>query len=90
MTEIEEIRRELAAKGMVRLKVKVTPKGGRGEITGFLADGTMKVRVQAAPERGKANAELCALVAGALGVRALQVSVAAGAASAAKTLLVKA
>lgn len=90
MATLEEIQRELRAKGVIRLKVKVTPKGGRDEITGFLSDGTLKVRVQAAPERGKANAAVCEVVARALGVRPAQVSVAAGAASAAKILVVKA
>ena len=89
MATLEEMRRELRAGGAVRLKVKVTPKGGRSEITGFLADGTLKARVLAAPEKGKANAELCELVARALGVRPAQVSVVAGASSHTKTLSVR-
>ncbi len=86
---IESIRQELAAKGVVRLRVKVTPKAGRSEIQGFLADGTLKARVRAAPERGKANAELCELLAGALGVKPAHVEVTSGASSPLKLILVR-
>lgn len=86
---LDEIRTELTSKGVLRLRVKVTPKAGRSEIQGFLADGTMKARVRAAPERGKANAELCELVANALGVRPSQVEVVTGASSSLKTMLVR-
>ncbi len=90
MASLDDIRRELAAGRDVRLRVKVTPKAGRCEIAGFLADGTLKARVLAAPERGKANAEVCGLLARELGLPAGQVSVVAGASSPAKTLLIKA
>ena len=66
---LDEIRRELAERGEVRLKVKVTPRSGRSEVAGLLADGTLKARVQAPPEKGKANEELRALLARELGVR---------------------
>ena len=86
---LERIKRELKDKGVVRLKVKVTPKAGRSEIQGFLADGTLKARVRAAPERGKANAELCELLAGELEIKPAQVSVVRGAASSLKSVLVR-
>ena len=86
---LNEIRRELAEKGEVRLKVKVAPRSGRSEIAGWLADGTLKARVHAPPEKGKANEELCALLARELGIRPSHVSVASGAASRLKTLLVR-
>jgi uncharacterized protein (TIGR00251 family) len=75
---LDEVKRELATRGEVRLKVKVTPKSGRSEIAGFLADGTLKVKLLAAPERGKANQELCALLAKHLGVRPRQVEILTG------------
>jgi hypothetical protein len=65
---LREIKQELAAKGELRLKVKVAPKSRRSELAGFMADGTLKAKVQAPPEKGKANAELCALLARELGV----------------------
>ncbi|MFB3777162.1 MAG: DUF167 domain-containing protein [Bryobacteraceae bacterium] len=86
---LDEIRQRLVSGGVVRLKVKVTPKAGRSEIQGFLADGTLKARVRAAPERGKANAELCELVARELGLKPSQVEVLAGASSPLKTILVR-
>jgi uncharacterized protein len=86
---LDQIRQELSAKGELRLRVKVTPKSHRSEITGFLVYGTMKARVQAPPERGKANAELCALVARELGVRQSQVEVVAGETSPLKTVVVR-
>jgi uncharacterized protein (TIGR00251 family) len=60
------------------VKVKVTPKSGRGELVGFLADGTLKVKLLAAPERGKANEELRALLAKRPGVCPHQVEIVGG------------
>lgn len=42
----------------VRLKIKVTPSSPKSEITGTMSDGTIKIRIHATPEHGKANAEL--------------------------------
>lgn len=62
------MKQELAAKGELCLNVKVVPHSSRCGIAGFMADGTLKAKVQAPPEKGKANAELCALLARELGV----------------------
>ena len=45
------------------LKIKVLSKSAKTEIVGELADGTLKIKVAAAPEKGKANAALCAFLA---------------------------
>ena len=45
------------------IRVKVIPKSSRNEIAGKLDDGTWKIKVTAAPERGKANAAVCELLA---------------------------
>ncbi|MFA6528330.1 MAG: DUF167 domain-containing protein [Candidatus Gracilibacteria bacterium] len=42
----------------VYLRIKVTPKSAKTEITNTLDDGTIKIRVAAPPEKGKANKEL--------------------------------
>ncbi|EKD63391.1 MAG: hypothetical protein ACD_51C00283G0044 [uncultured bacterium] len=42
----------------IYLRIKVTPKSAKTELTGTLADGTIKIRIAAAPEKGKANKEL--------------------------------
>lgn len=61
--------------------VKVIPKASRTELVGRMADGTWKVKVAAAPEKGKANAELCGFLAGLLGVPKSAVEVVSGATS---------
>jgi uncharacterized protein (TIGR00251 family) len=63
------------------LKVKVIPRSPRSEVAGVMADGTVKVRVRAAPEGGKANRELCDLLAGHFGVPKSKVEIVSGAAS---------
>lgn len=64
----------------VRLTVRVAPKASRSRVLG-LVDGALKVAVAAPPEDGKANAELVATLADALGVARRDVVVASGAAS---------
>lgn len=48
---------------MKTLRVKVVPRSPASAIAGTLADGTLKVKIAAPPERGKANEELCRLLA---------------------------
>ncbi len=60
------------------LRVKVTPKSPKTEISGELADGTLKIRIAAAPERGKANAELCSFLADEIGVASSKVEIVSG------------
>jgi len=66
----------------LRVSVRLTPKGGRDGFDGVsaLADGqsVVKARVRAAPENGKANAALLALVAKRLGVAKSGAVLAAG------------
>jgi hypothetical protein len=45
---------------------------------GYLPDGTWKVKVAAAPEKGKANRALCAFLAEKLGVAKSKVHIVAG------------
>ena len=62
---------------MARLLIKVVPGARRSEIVGMLG-ARLKVRVSAPPEDGRANDAVCALIAGALGVRTGSVRIAAG------------
>ncbi len=48
---------------ILTVRVKVTPRSASSEVVGVLGDGTLKVRLVAAPEKGKANAELCRVLA---------------------------
>lgn len=52
----------------MELRVKVIPKSSRNQIVGTMADGTLKVKIAAAPDKGKANAELCVFLAAHYGV----------------------
>ncbi len=76
--------------GGLRIRVRLTPRGGRDALEGIemLADGkaVLKARVRAAPEKGLANAALETLVAGALGVPKSAVSVVAGGTSRTKVV----
>ena len=60
------------------LRVKVIPKSSRDEIVETLDDGTWKVKVTAAPERGKANAAVCELLARHFDVPKSRVTVVSG------------
>jgi hypothetical protein len=76
--------------GGLALTVRLTPKGGRDAVDGVAAgaDGReyLKARVAAAPEDGKANGALVALIAAKAGVGRSAVSVTAGHAARVKTL----
>lgn len=75
------------------IDVRLTPRGGRDAIEGALAldDGrqVVKARVRAAPEDGRANAALEALMAEAFAVPRSQVSVVQGATARLKTVAIK-
>jgi uncharacterized protein len=38
-------------------RVKVIPRSAKTEIVGTMSDGTLKIRIAAPPEKGKANDE---------------------------------
>jgi len=62
----------------VTLRVKVIPRSARSEIAGALADGTLKARIAAPPEKGKANAELVRLLAAHFNVAPSDIEIVAG------------
>jgi uncharacterized protein YggU (UPF0235/DUF167 family) len=67
------------------LKVKVAAGASRDAIDGWLGD-TLKLRVTAPPERGKANAAVERLVAEAIGIPNASVTVVSGHTATRKTL----
>lgn len=60
-----------------RLDLKVSPKAARNAVTGWMGE-VLKVSVTAAPEKGKANQAVEALLAEALGLAKSAVTVVAG------------
>lgn len=71
---------------MTILSVKVVPRASKSEIVGKMDDGALKVRVAAVPEKGKANEELCQIIARAYNVPLRKVEVIGGATSTRKTV----
>lgn len=60
-----------------RLRLRVIPKAVRDGIAGWVGD-SLKIRVTAAPERGKANSAVIALLASTLGIPRKRITLLAG------------
>ncbi len=67
----------------MKLKIKVVPKSSRNSVAGWVGD-TLKVCVNAAPEKGKANLAVQETLAAALGLPKNKVQVVSGLTSARK------
>ena len=65
---VEDLAARLRENGSLNLNVKVIPKSSRNEIVGVLEDGSVKMKVTAAPEKGKANEAICSYLAEVFGV----------------------
>lgn len=77
---------ESASQGeAVLVRIKAVPGASRDQLAGLLGD-RLKVRVSAAPEGGKANKAICALIARRCGLRPNEVSVITGMTSPLKTV----
>jgi uncharacterized protein len=63
------------------LRVKVISGAPKTEIKGKMADGTLKIAVAAAPEKGKANQALLEFLAEEFGVVKNNIAIISGAAS---------
>jgi uncharacterized protein (TIGR00251 family) len=55
------------------LRVKVIPRSAKTEIVGPMADGTLKIKIAAPPEKGKANEELIRFLAAHYGVKKVEI-----------------
>jgi uncharacterized protein (TIGR00251 family) len=60
------------------LFVKVIPKSARNEVVGYMDDGALKVKIAAAPEKGRANDELRRVLAEHFGVAVRDVEIVSG------------
>ncbi len=60
------------------LAVRVTPRASRNQIVEVMADGTVRIRITAAPVEGEANAQLLAFLAEVLNVPKSRLEIVAG------------
>ncbi len=60
------------------LAVRVVPRAGRTEIAGVMTDGTVKIRLTAAPVDGEANEQLVRFLADTLKVPKSRIEIVAG------------
>ncbi len=63
MQTLNQLFDEFEKSGRLTLRVKVIPCSVENAIVGFLDEETLKIRVAAVPEKGKANKELIAFLA---------------------------
>lgn len=86
----EELRQRLFKDSTLTLTLKVVPKASKNEVVGLQEDGSMKVKVTAAPERGRANAAVSALLAEVFGVPKRNIEIVRGDTSTSKLVRITA
>jgi uncharacterized protein (TIGR00251 family) len=74
----QELRDRLLEKGSLMLDIKVVPRAQTGQVLERMANGALKLTVTAPPEKGKANAEVCEVLAAFLNVPKRNVEVVLG------------
>jgi hypothetical protein len=89
IASFDRVRKET---GGISLRIRLTPKGGRDRIEGWVNDekdhAVLKVRVSAVPERGKANEALVELLAKELRIAKSLISIRSGETSRLKTVFI--
>ena len=60
------------------LAVRVTTRASKNQIVGALNDGTIKIRITAAPVEGQANEELVKFLSDVLGIAKTRIEIVAG------------
>ena len=65
-------------KDKVRIKIKVIPRAKKNQISGFMDDGSLKVRLTAPPVDGKANRALIKLLVDNLNISQANISIISG------------
>jgi uncharacterized protein (TIGR00251 family) len=88
--KIEDLAARLSEYGLLNLNVKVIPKSSRNEIVGVLEDGSVKLKIAAAPEKGKANAAICTYLAEVFDVPKRNVQILRGERSPNKSVVISA
>jgi uncharacterized protein (TIGR00251 family) len=62
----------------VIIRIKVLARSATSELAGEMADGTLKIKIAAPPEKGKANEELCRFLAAHYGIPRAAVTIVSG------------
>lgn len=75
---LDEYKEKFLKDRQVILKIKVFPQAGYSGYVKTLGDGTLKIAVKAAPEKGKANRELVRFMAASFAVPVEQVAIVKG------------
>jgi|tagenome__1003787_1003787.scaffolds.fasta_scaffold20931309_2 uncharacterized protein (TIGR00251 family) len=86
----DDLRAKLTFEGALLVAVKVTPRAATSEVVGLADDGTLRARIAALPEKGKANEELRSLLSRYFGVPKGNVVIVSGASSAHKRVRITA
>jgi hypothetical protein len=68
----------LQEKGSVLFTVKVIPKAKKTEVLGLMSDGTVKIKLKAVPEDGKANHELITFLSKELNIAPSHITIMSG------------
>ena len=71
------------------LKIKVIPKSPKTEVVEIMDDETIKIRLKAVPEKGKANAEVIRFLSKELGLPKKNVSIISGSTDRIKLIKIK-
>lgn len=86
----EVFRDHLARNGTVSLDLKIRPGAHRTRVRSILDDECIKLDIAAAPEQGKANAELLRFLAEEFGVSRERIEIVSGLTSGRKRVVISA
>lgn len=73
MEFVNQLKKALAQKSPLYIRVKAIPKSPKNKIVEVMADQTYKIRVAAPAEGGKANAELTRFLRKSLGASDVEI-----------------
>jgi uncharacterized protein len=86
---VDDLAARLRENGSLTLNLKVIPKSSKNEIVGVLEDGSIKVKITAAPEKGKANAAICAYLSEVFSVPKRNIEIVRGETSPNKQIVIR-
>ncbi len=89
MKVLDDYRRRLDEEGSVTLILRIHPGASATRLRSVMDDGTLKIDIAAAPEDGRANAELVRFLADAFGVQKKEIEIVSGEASRRKTVRIR-